>query len=298
MKYEDIPIEEYDDRNRSLHAKVENKEPLNIEEQAFFCHCLKLNHLLFHPFCLDEYFSRSFLGRTPDTPKGMFPFTDRDPIYYEGLVKEWENVINTTNHPDELLQITCKDARDELRNLKKGYSFLLRHSSSEDYLDRKFKLLEWSKYRFIMIKRIFELEIKSNEYILSLNKESVIFDYYSVSHILTRHYGHIMKMYDTDKSHFTKDIHHEEIHTKLEQIFAKIDTSGLYQGQSLKDISIRYCGTLYKIYIVPAVKGAKKTNRVSTFFPIEDDRLLIRLERDYSEKVIDESLSIFTRNDS
>ena len=165
-------------------------------------------------------------------------------------------------------------------------------------MQRKFKLLEWSKYRYILIKDIFELSIKSNHYKLYLNNQEIIFDYYSLAHILSRYYGHDMKTYKTDKSHFTKDIHHEEVHLRLEEIFKKIDVSAFYTKSSIQEINIRYNSTLYKIYTDYENRGATKILRLNTFFPIENQKMLKRLNKEYEEKKIDESYSVFVKNGS
>lgn len=209
MRYNDmVPPEEYDDRNRELHARIDAGKPLSKDETAFVCHCMKYVNLLQYPFCQDEWFSRTFLAINSDVPKEMYQVTEKDRYYYKLFVREWQRVVNKTNHTDQLLQIVTKETRDEIKVLRKSYSFVNPSSSWQDYNARKFKLLEWSKYRYIMIKNVFELAIKSDYYKLYLNNEEIEFDYYSLTHILTRHYGHVMKTYQTEKSHFTKDVPH------------------------------------------------------------------------------------------
>ena len=146
-----------------------------------------------------------------------------------------------------------------------------------------------------MIKDIFDLVIKSDEFKLYLNGQEIIFDYYSLTHILTRHYGHIMKSYETDKSHFTKDVLHEEVHSKLEEIFKLIDDSGFYTHDSVQEINIRLNGTLYKIFTDYETKGAKKYLRLNSFFPVDHDKMLDRLKNDFEEKIIAKDLSVFVK---
>lgn len=300
MRYKnDLSPEEYENKNRSLHGKIEKGEPLTLEEEAFVCHCLKYENLLNHPFCLDEYFTRTFLARTTNVPKEMYSLKERDNIYYVGLVNEWSKTINKTNHTDPLLQITAVETREELRHLRKGFSIF--RDSYRDYNIRKFRLLEWSKYRYIMIKDIFNLIIKSDEYKLSLNGKEIIFNYFSLTHILTRHFGHVMKTYESDKSHFIKDVHHEEIHLKIEDIFRQIDASNFYINDSIEEVNIRLNGTLYKIYTtneskhVPGTKDPVPYQRLSTMFPIKHPKMLKRLDEEYEEKVITDTLSVFVK---
>lgn len=293
-----VKPEDYDNKNRELHAKIDQGEQLTRDEQIFVCNCLRFDNLLLHSFCHDEFFSRAFIFRNHETPEGMYPLKERDHIYYESLVREWGTDVNKTNHTDRLMQVVAKETRDELKILRKKYTAFHRTFSSAEYQRRKFKLIEWSKYRYIMIKDIFELAIKSNQYKLYLNGNEIIFDYHSLTHILTRHFGHIMKTYDTNKSHFTKDILHEEIHLHLERIFRQIDISGYYKNQSVQEVNIRFNGTLYKIFSEYETNGAIRFLRLNSFFPTENKLMLERLKQEFDEKIINNSLSIFLKTDN
>jgi hypothetical protein len=250
---------------------------------------------------LDEYFTRAYVSRNTGTPNEMHSMTDKDHVNYVGLVREWSVLMNKTNHTDPLMQITAVETREELKVLRKKYPFLDLRSSVKDYQLKRFRLLEWSKYRYIMCREIFDQVIESDHYKLSLNGQEIIFDYYSLTHILTRHYGHIMKTYETDKSHFTKDILHTEIHSKLDEIFKQIDASHVYTMDSVEEINIRLNGTIYKIFCgyetkyVSGHKGAVKFLRLNSFFPTENTKMLKRLDNEYEEKTIDGSLSVFVR---
>ena len=296
MRYKNnVKPEDYDNKNRELHARINKGEQLTRDEQAFVCHCLRFDNLLLHPFCLDEFFSRTFIFRNSETPPGMYPLKERDHIYYVGLVNEWEKEVLITNHSDQLMQIATKETRDELKVLRKKYTAFQRTFSSAEYQHRKFKLIEWSKYRYIMIKEVFELIIKSNHYKLYLNRQEIIFDYYSLTHILTRHYGHKMKPYETDKSHFTKDVHHEEVHLQLEEIFKQIDNSNFYKNNSVDEVNIRFNGTLYKIFSDTETNGSTNFLRLNSFFPTENKQMLDRLQNEFEEKVIRNTLSVFVK---
>lgn len=287
MRHKIVLPEDYDETNRKLHERVKNGETLSREEAYYFCQCIRFDNLLLHPFCLDEYFTRVFIGRSQNIPKELlqlYPLTQKDHIYYMGLVREWERTMNKTNHSDQLLQIVASETREELRNLRKKFSIFLRTFSSHDYQIRKFKLLEWSKYRYIMIKDVFELSIKSDHYKLYLNGQEIIFNYYSLVHILTRHFGHVMKPYETDKSHFTKDIHHEEVHLYLEKIFKQIDNSNIYKGNSVEEVNVRLNGTLYKIFTDYEQNGSTKFLRLNSFSPSIINRCSKDLKRSLKKR--------------
>ncbi len=301
MKYNIVLPENYDETNRKLHERVRNGETLSKEEAYYFCNCIRFDNLLLHPFCLDEYFTRVFIGRGQNIPTDLlqlYPLTEKDHIYYAGLVREWEQTINKTNHSDQLLQIVAAETREELRNLRKKFPIVHRNFTSQNYQQRKFKIIEWSKYRYILIKDIFELSIKSDHYKLYLNGQEIIFNYYSLVHILTRHFGRIMKSYESDKSHFTKDVHHEEIHLDLEKIFKLLDDSNIYKNDSVEEVNIKLNGTLYKIFIDYEQKGSTKFLRLNSFFPIDNKKMIERLRTQFEEKIINDNLSVFVKNGS
>ncbi len=120
--------EDYNKRNRDLHLRIDKKEKLSREEEAFVCHCLCYENLLLRPFCLDEFYSRTFLARNSKVPKEMYVVRDRDHIAYEGLVTEWAGEIYRTNHSDQLMQIVAIETREELKSLRKNTHLYTEHS--------------------------------------------------------------------------------------------------------------------------------------------------------------------------
>lgn len=283
--------EERTKRIEEIEQKWAEKKELTPEDKQFACDGLRFEKLLFYPYCVDEFFSRAFLGFHDQ-------LTDMQQIAFEGLVREWGNDVNKLNHSDKTLQITVKETRKELKKLSDQFLITDRFYSSEEYEQDKFRLLAWSKYRYLIIQRILETEIKGDAYKLYLNGQEILFDQHSLAHIFTRHYGETMKPYISGKSHFTKDFYHEEIHLAIEDVFTRIDKSGFYSNESVDKITFRYKGTLYRIYCKPAKKSVKGQGlvhfiRLSTFFPLEEQGMLDELAINFSEKQIDEGLTVF-----
>ena len=166
---DNITPEEYAEKNIELHAKYSDNVELNTEEVDFFCACTKFENLLDFPMCTDEYFKRIFLASRANYPRDFINITDKDRVYYEGFVKEWDLIISKKDHSNELLQITAKETRQELKNFRKNYSFQDNYSWDK-YIQGKNTIIEWSKYRYIFIKKIFDIKIKASEFDLILNK--------------------------------------------------------------------------------------------------------------------------------
>jgi hypothetical protein len=174
-------------------------------------------------------------------------------------------------------------------------------SSTKDYSIKRNKIFEWSKYKYLIIKYIFEEVIKGKEYKLFLNNKEIIYDYYSLYHILTRHYGHIMKPYSVTKNHFTDmEFDPELLHLKIQEIFKKIDASGHYYYDKVEEVNFKYKNQIYKIFckqeLRSQTKGNKSTGqflRLNSFFPVGNKRMLHRLTSEFEEIKIDKDLSIF-----
>lgn len=294
------PEEIHDERNRELHLKVANHEDLSPEDEMFFCGCLPLDKLLHHSFCIDTFFLKFFAlnrGKIPPPPEiqTQFNFSDRHFIYYSNLVNEWEALINTTQHLDHLLHVIATETRHELNFIRKEFSSLMSNITTAGYQERKFTILEWSKYKFLKCKEIFILHIKNEFYQLHLNGTKIIFDHFSLAHILTRHFAQGMKPYFSSKSHFTADIPFDQIHLSLEYLFSLIDISGLYVNDSIENINLRYKNIIYKIYINSQAGGPTKFFRLKTFFPLINEKMLLTLKMDYTEEVINSDLSVFIK---
>jgi hypothetical protein len=295
-----ISEDEYNEKNRILHEKVNNKQALNKGEEIFFCNCLKFKDLPLYPFCIDEYFRRIFLSKHPLFPKEFDPTKPKDIDVYNIMVSEWFRIMNAPDNEETLINMVGKETRNELKALRKSHPIIQPNFNSKSYISKRTGLIEWSKFRYLMIRDLWTEEFYSSPYKLYLDDRKIIIDQESLAHILSRHYGQTMKTYFTEKSFFTKDILHTEIHTKLEEIFAKIDYSLLLRGQSLNEINIRLNGTIYRIYLEEKKIREKKKEitivRLSTIFPVENAGMLKKIETQFDEYIIDKELSLFLKN--
>lgn len=289
---------EYIKRITGLDIRYKKGEKLNPEEIDFFCSCQKFEYLTQFPICIDEFFKRAFLMRQPNYPKELNFLKPQDNAYYELLVKEWDTLVEQKQHINDLLHIVCKETRQELKQLRKKYDFRNGNNLFRVFLKEKSRIVEWSKYRYIFIKKIFETQICEVEFILKLNGQEIIFDYYSLTHILTRHFAQIIKPYFTDKDHFTENIGHNEIHLKLKWFFDEIEKSGVYLKDSIQEVNVKYKNQLYKIFCrnhIKPVKGSPEYLRVDSFFPLTNQTMLGKLNTDFEGVTINEDLTVFVR---
>ena len=293
--------EEYNNRNQELHNKVQKGEPLNKGEQFFFCAHLPFKSLLKYSFCEDEFFYQTYFalnGKNIDenfSKHLQYTLSSIEVQAYCKILETWEASIEKTNHSNQLLQIVSKETREELKILKKSNSLSQYGIIDKDYEQRKFKIIEWSKFRYIKVKNFFESTLNAAEFKLFLNGNEIIFNYYSYTHILTRHFGRMMKPYQVEKSHFSQDISVEEIHLQLEDIFKKIDNSNFFIEENIEEINLKLNGNLYKIFNKQTIENGKNILRLSSFFPIDNPLMLERLDNEFTEKKINNNLSIFIK---
>lgn len=272
-----------------IEGKLDKGLPLTKEEQYFFCNNIHWEIRSTDPLCEDVFYHDAFIYRKePTFGPYKVEYTPDNERRFRQLVDDWGKLMTMTGHTDTLMQSEHKELNKELKALNKQFK-----SSDPEYNDTFFKLIAWSKFRFLLIKKIFEFGIKGDSYRLSLNGQEIFFDYESCNHILARHFGHGMKPYASGKDHFYGVFRHTHLHLDFEQIFKAIDESGLYVKDSILDITFRYKGEVYKMYIVQEKGSTKK--RISTFFPVSDPSILNALASDYIEKRINNELSIFVK---
>jgi len=297
-EYKLINEAEYNSRNKLLHEKLQANKSLTQEEKYFLCDHCRTDLLLIYPICHDEFYIRYFLEYY--SPSKFDNFDIRHNVYFKSMVKNWGILIHKTDTSDQLIKLVSEEVRKELKAHKKQNSIMNIDFIAQRYLDEKFDILSWSKYRYLLIKRTILEEFPSGKFILSLNQQKIVFDYYSLVHIVTRHFGEIMKPFSQGKDHFHEVFYYNDLHAKLKYIFELIELSGLYINQSLKEINFKYYGRIYKVFCENHTfqqRGMpdEKSLRLNSFFPVSNAQMLRRLENEFIEQRIDESLTVFTK---
>jgi hypothetical protein len=292
------PVKEAENaKQRSIiQEKIDKSEALTVDEQYFYCENIKLEYCRSDPKCEDEYYKRVYLQR--DRLETIFQIDGVDRNRFRILVRHWEKRILGSSQHDKLLHPSAVETREEIKSLKKDYTSMkgvLKDKYEKEYFD----LLAWSRYRYGVVRESFERDIKGDFYPLYLNGKEIRFDSDSLTHILTRHFGHIMKPYKSKKDHFYDVFAHDKLHLNFEDLFRKIDNSGLYAADPIEEINFRFKGGIYKIYVnkkevyLPGVTGAQYFFRLQTFFPVSETQMLNKINVNYIEKIIDNELSVF-----
>ncbi|CAN5818533.1 hypothetical protein BH10BAC2_BH10BAC2_26930 [soil metagenome] len=270
--------------------------PLTEEEREFECEQRIWAIKSKMTECEDEFFREFMLKREP----GSFGYSELTPenhIRFGAILLNWDKLMRTGNLNVPILKAERIEFRYELWQLKKQIA-----PTDPEFNLCYLRLLEWSKFRSIAVKRIFRKNIRASEYTLSLNNKTIIFNYESLTHIIARHFGHGMKPYFSDRDHFYGIFAPEELHLWIEKFFSIIDQSNLYANDLIDEINLRYKGKIYRInskteiYYEQGKRGAQTRNCLTTFFQLNDANKLKKLHEQYSEKGINKEFSVFVLN--
>lgn len=292
--------EENSKLRKIIDDKLANDLPLTIEEQYFRCSNYTLRGCRDEPSCINEYYERVFMFRQDGTPSWLqVEGVDRN--RFMALVREWQSVIETGGEHTEIIKASISETKEEIKHLRKQYPNPQSSKQKKEYDDKHFELLAWSKFRYILITKVFDLSIKTEFYPLCLDGKEIRFDAASYTHTLTRHFAHVMKQYQTEKDHFYDIFLHSDLHIRIKNLFEKIDKAKVLTGLPNEEVTFKYQNIHYRIFIQQKERFEKgKTGpqlflRVTTFFPLTDPGELEELRQEYEERKVDSDIIVYVR---
>lgn len=220
-----------------------------------------------------------------------------DLFYLKFKMWEWETVVNKTNHQEELLQQSSKEAREEIKELKKvrKYANNTQGYNSVEFLVKKKSIILHSKWIYCMALEIFE-SLDPADFISEINGIEIHFNEYSLIHILNRHYAQVLKQFDTKKSFHSQIFKPRILSSQIKKILSIIDISNILNGKSIDKISFRMDGIDYIIYTSEKIRGNTTYRRLNTFFPVEDLTESNKLEAENTLQIINNNLAVFVPN--
>lgn len=310
--------EEHKEVGHDLLNKANNSEKLSIAEANFVCDILKLSipadpkdviNLDDYKVCREYVFKDLYLNYYNNL-NGIKPARDyMGPIAVDKkrvdikkldeFNNEWFPKLGIFNHKDQLLNLIVSEANKELKEIKRRHE-----TSGKGYnaLRAKQKSVSLhSKYLYLTIKEFFE-EIENGSVIVNFNEREVHIDSASLVHIMFRHYAGITKQFDTGKSfHLDRSINHFEIPNELKSILEQIQDSGQLPSSQIDFIPIKFNSTIYAIWTGELKtyikgKGQVTVRKLKTFYPIEDENELNKINGNYDEISIDDNLSYYVRH--
>ncbi|EAY26061.1 hypothetical protein M23134_06410 [Microscilla marina ATCC 23134] len=299
-----------------LKARATAGQELSPMEQEFFCRAVNISQLNDgnaedYPCCSSYIFKMLYLayaydlsggsryykpvmGRKEEVPRHE---VNTDIAYLKQEADDWLPIVEKGNHSDQDLQAMAKEARYELKQLKKSTKYLLSgHRLRQAQIRR---ILLQTKFSYLVWLEIQE-DSSQDDFILTLDGVDIEITPVSFFHIIGRHYALRDKAYYSEKSGHNESFHPRNIHKRLKTIFRKIDVSGVLAGEPIESIGFRYKGQDYLCWIKskqkPPVSGNTGNisyNRLETFYLVEDAQELQKLEDNYILGEIDDELSVY-----
>ncbi|SDX75776.1 hypothetical protein [Flavobacterium degerlachei] len=221
----------------------------------------------------------------------------KDLFYLNRKANEWKAVVRTTVHAQELLHQSAKEAREELKELRKlpRYKNDIQGIYSANYIAKENAIVLHSKWLYCVALEIFEA-LNSEDFISEINGTEIEFNEYSLIHILNRHYAQVLKQFDTRKSFHYEMFKPRILSTQIKEILSIIGDSNLLYGKSINTIAFQINGQDHIIYTGEKVRGASTYRRLNTFFPVEEITEKNLLAANYNLQIINDGISVYVPN--
>ncbi|MBO6517411.1 MAG: hypothetical protein JJ975_12760 [Bacteroidia bacterium] len=242
---------------------------------------------------------RYFKARRGEVVEVSQSEVNRDLTYLSEKSEHWERKILDTRHSEKLLKYIAQEGRKKLKDYE-GWCQPRRENWTlgyREYLLGRRRIVLQNKYIYHIGQEIFE-SLGVSEVVLNLGDSQIIYNAFSLVHILTRHFAKITNPFDDGKSYHSMTFHPRFLHRDLQQIFDQIPIENVPSDPS--QIPFRYNGINYIIwtkYVTEGIKGQGNVKylRLQTFYPIEQEPDISRVAG-LSEVVVNENLTILIRN--
>ena len=212
----------------------------------------------------------------------------------------WQTVIDKTNHKDQLLNLIAKETRLEIKNFNADPQWHIFGFFNESRLyDRGLLVIRLrSKYIYLRTREYFDRLGESSQ-LLKFKSESIEFNAESLIHILNRHYEISRKQANREKSLHEEDVHPDEIYSIVSGLLSLLDET-IEEIIDDKKIYFRFKGKPYTIWIKNSIRFVKGSGKqeykfISTFYPIEHEDELSKVEANYNEFELNDNYSIYTK---
>lgn len=194
----------------------------------------------------------------------------KDVAFLESQYQEWLQIVNTTNHSEQLLQHVAKESRNHLKNSSNFATNSLMGSQLRNSFLKAVVL--HSKYLYLKIREFYQ-ELGAPEQVFNRCSYEIVIDSFAFYHVLFRHFAPSATRYQNDASYFTdqtiipEDLPNHLIHF-LTEYFTYVPCSQFNKRRTY----IRYNGKVYAIWFKDTerhVAGSRQPIlRLQTFYPV------------------------------
>lgn len=286
----------------SHHLMIHLKLLTNTEVLDYFTEKLPQYSIRDHEFrtLFPNYWDNLLGGERVYTPFDEIPIEGKiiHLDFLHSIFLEWKKDIeNKNNNKDKILNLVREEVQLEINKLKNDPYFISLGGNAKLYREKRIYL--YSKFVYILTKDFVELN-KNGKMNTLFNDRELWLDYVGFCHILFRHYGGGIRLYETKKSFHTHTIHHKNLGQEIIDILYEIGKLGIHDYHISKYIPIEYKETKYGIWIKESKhsikdRGIVEVLHVKTFYPIENEENLFKLIQGYEKVIVSNDLIYYKK---
>jgi hypothetical protein len=301
---------------QELVQRIHNGEKMSVAETEFACSALRATkaegdisfvNIGAIPACQDFIFRNLYISYFQDLEGkyGIEKFTGlvsmeekrEDVIRLNEYYKDWEKVVSSNRHSENLLNLVINEISKDLKYIRKLHE--KGQINDDDYEYKRKSIVLHSKYLYLTAKAFFD-EYQSDSVVCLLHGKKIEINEHSLVHILNRHMAGAAKQFDTGKSfHLDRRIKWFELPTEVKEIIERLGTNDETKEFKLEYIPFKLNGVIYGIWTKPHVKHVQgkriSYQRLETFYPIESEKDLTDIQNNYNEVIIDDTLIAYMK---
>jgi len=216
----------------------------------------------------------------------------RDKQYLFNVASQWNETISDLKHSDQKLKIASEETRKIKKEIRKKYKKV---GADDEVKNDELRRNLW-KTKYIYLEAIKVADTVQFPVELELKNIKIYYTFYSLFHIMNRHFAHLVapKLHQKNKSYFSIQFHYNSFQIYLREIFTLFNNCDEFQEEIANDkkYNFRYKGEYFELYFKPYGQN-KQLLQVSTLFPLEDDNERQKLQ-DMKLVELSEDLSFYT----
>lgn len=287
-----------------LFSKIHSDcESLSIAEKDWMCRKIQILHTdkdgrldpFNFPCCADAMFNIRYILYFNNI-EGWYPAYDwngeishdkkeRDLTLLNHSYVEWKNIIERTNHTNDILRNTATETRHHLKEIGRFCKQTFAGYNRKKYLEKS--IILHSKYMHRMVLSFYEENpIKEN---IPVDGKLIRIDSFSYVHILFRHYSKLIKEYQIGKSYHDEVLDYKNLPLEIKRILNAYSevSNNTFDGQK---VYFYLEEKLYAIWFRPIKTSVESgqilvEHKVQTMYPVEDPKELERAKSNFPKEV-------------
>lgn len=288
-------------------------ESLSIAEKDWICRKIQIVHNdkddrldpFDFPCCSDAMFNIRYILYFNNI-EGWYPAYDwkgeippdkkkRDLTLLNQSYVEWKNVIERTNHTNDLLRNIATETRHHLKEIGRFCNQTFTGYNRKKYLEKSIILN--SKYMHRMVLSFYdENPIKEN---IEVDGKLVRIDSFAYVHILFQHYSKLIKEYQIGKTYHDEVLDYKNLPLEIKRILNAYSevSNDTFDGQKVYFYLMDKLHAIWFRLIKTSIKAGRvlEEHKVQTLYPVEDPKELERAKNNFPIQVESKGLTFIIR---